>query len=380
MNRYICSVGITMLFCAIGNTQSNLLFGIWVDVTNNSKMIFNENYSFSAEEGNGKIYTGSFSIQGNQLQVIIYGATRSLSTSYAIAKLTANELQLRGQQGILTTMVKKNNRSISQPARWRNLEYNRILAENNGIQLKESVIQTMAALVEFLLDMPLSGSEVEIIRQEYLKDFKKKPAETISSTPTLQQFLDLAYSNSNPIEVGVIRQHFYAMLYQQYSQLKQQKENSPTLQMIFTKIPVILYGPTNQLVISEQDIISTAKYLNFLSTLNGSNPQITVEQVRKEILTSFQQMPLDAKQALATATIIWKIVDYNWTRLSTWERQQYMAQQQQTDYSTIFGTNQHSGMTWDQYQMLSNMSLQMHATNLNIIENIGGTGNYWEVR
>ena len=32
------------------------------------------------------------------------------------------------------------------------------------------------------------------------------------------------------------------------------------------------------------------------------------------------------------------------------------------------------------FNMMNNMSLQNHATTMNIIENIGGTGNYWEVK
>jgi hypothetical protein len=36
----------------------------------------------------------------------------------------------------------------------------------------------------------------------------------------------------------------------------------------------------------------------------------------------------------------------------------------------------HQQQMWD---MMNTMSLQNHATTLNIIENIGGTGDYWEI-
>jgi hypothetical protein len=93
----------------------------------------------------------------------------------------------------------------------------------------------------------------------------------------------------------------------------------------------------------------------------------------------------------------------NWNRLSPAQKQQY-----KSAYYSQIGQNTQSYQTYNQtynsgsgykssskkspadqmreyqarqhmFRMMNEMNMNTHATSLNIIENIGGTGNYWSV-
>jgi hypothetical protein len=114
-------------------------------------------------------------------------------------------------------------------------------------------------------------------------------------------------------------------------------------------------------------------------------------------------MPLEQKRLLASASLIWDLLESNWNRLTPAQKQQY-----KSAYYSQIGQNNQSYQTYNQtynagsgyqsssskstadmmreqrakqhmFRMMNEMNMNSHALSLNIIENIGGTGNYWSV-
>jgi hypothetical protein len=141
-------------------------------------------------------------------------------------------------------------------------------------------------------------------------------------------------------------------------------------------------------------------YLAFVSELNGQPMRIGDSlqgQIVSDIVKAFPSMRIEQKKLLCSAGLLWQLMEYNWNRLDASQKQQFRSQftgnrsvaasGQTPAYSS--GQSQQKKSASQQmadYQarqncmkMMMDMNTMTHATSLNIIENIGGTGNYWEV-
>jgi len=124
------------------------------------------------------------------------------------------------------------------------------------------------------------------------------------------------------------------------------------------------------------------------------------QQFKREIIGKFASLPLEQKQMLCVTNLLYQVIDYNWKRLS-YEQQQAYKQQviaqnvppQQApatpqvseppidtnDPAALYAYQLKMQQEREYWTMMSNISMQSHATSMNIIENMGGTGNYWEI-
>ena len=141
------------------------------------------------------------------------------------------------------------------------------------------------------------------------------------------------------------------------------------------------------------------RYLAFLSDLSGQPVAVTPElhqTIRSDMLRRFYTMPPQQKQILCSASLIWALLESNWKRLTGDQREQFRRnyhartagmQPAAGGAGPVATTGRpDTGKSMAEFQarqnmlrIMSDMNLQTHATSLNIIENIGGTGNYWEV-
>ena len=89
------------------------------------------------------------------------------------------------------------------------------------------------------------------------------------------------------------------------------------------------------------------------------------------------------------ANTYYQLLVLNYQNLNDLEKaqlaQQFMAQNQPAQptqqYSNYdYNTGNSGSMDWNTYNTLSNMSLQNHASMMNSIEAIGGSGDYWYVK
>jgi len=163
------------------------------------------------------------------------------------------------------------------------------------------------------------------------------------------------------------------------------------------------------LLLTNKDAHGMLNYLAFNSELMGQKVHLT-DAVRHSIMTDlvnqFAAMPLEQKRLLCSASLIWEMLESNWNRLNSAQKQQYknayysqIAQNTQSyqTYNKTYNTDS-SGSGYKSsskkstadmmrehrakqhmFQMMNEMNMNTHATSLNIIENIGGTGNYWSV-
>jgi hypothetical protein len=110
-------------------------------------------------------------------------------------------------------------------------------------------------------------------------------------------------------------------------------------------------------------------------------------------------MPIEQKRLLCTASLIWQLLESNWNRMTPAQKQQYKsAYFSQSGQKTPAYQPPQTGGSYtpssakspaeqmreynarqNMYRMMNEMNMNSHALSLNIIENIGGTGNYWNV-
>jgi transcription-repair coupling factor (superfamily II helicase) len=122
------------------------------------------------------------------------------------------------------------------------------------------------------------------------------------------------------------------------------------------------------------------------------------QQFKQEIIDKFASLPLEQKQVLCVTNLLYQVIEYNWKRLSHEQQQAYKQQLiaqnvppvpatpqvneppvDTNDPAALYAYQLKMQQETEYWTMMSNISLQSHVTSMNIIENIGGTGNYWEI-
>jgi len=281
----------------------------------------------------------------------------------------------------------------------RSANANEILAQADGLTLTTAHVDVGVALAQFIVGQPLKSSEIKALQRQSAVEFQQQPGYFLQEIQQIDQSMQQLRTLTDPWQIGLARQVLFSSLYLATAAMPE-AQKPLLIQMINRYIKVLATDPANQLVLTTQDADAVAHYIAFMSRLNGQMMALTPSlknNYRHELAANFSTLPLEQKQFLASASLIWKLIEHNWRQLSASQRselqQQLLSQQvvasapaaapaPETSSNTSAQILQKQQDMWHQQQMwdmMNNMSLQSHATTLNIIENIGGTGNYWEV-
>ncbi len=128
----------------------------------------------------------------------------------------------------------------------------------------------------------------------------------------------------------------------------------------------------NKVLLLASDLDGACAYLSFLRQSQGGAPWSAQEtqQFRSQVSQNFSALPDETKGFLLGGQIFWSLISQNLQRLS---------QQRQAEVQQQIARQQQAPMSMDAYQTLSNMSRAQHMTTMNILENMGGSGDYWEM-
>ena len=273
------------------------------------------------------------------------------------------------------------------------------LAQAGGLTLTTAHVDVGVALAQFIIGQSLKPTEIEALQQQSVLEFQQQPQAFLQEINDIDQSLQQLRTLTDPLQIGLARQTLFATLYLA-TEAMPETQKPLLIQLINRYVDVLATDAANQLVLTAQDADGVVNYFAFVYKLAGQPVTVTDQQkaqYRAELAQNFAQLPLEQKQFLASASLIWELLEYNWQQLNASQRaelrQQLLASVPAQSAPVAPATTTPGTATaadvlqkqqeiWHQQQMwdmMNNMSLQNHATTLNIIENIGGTGNYWEV-
>lgn len=376
--------------------------GKWQDNQYNISLELTASGSYSLQFPNGQS-TGRFGINGNVFWM--QDASGAQPVYYTIITLTDNLIILQDVNGLRINYQRQQPLVSSQPAL---SEYQpnvsdsptRELSSKNGHTLTDAHVNTGVGLIQFIIGQKITTAEVKELEAQSIVEFNQNPPSFIQQINSLAQSLQTLRSFTEPMRIGLARQELFNALYQATYQMLE-TDKPLMIQVMNRYIKVLAHDPANGLVLTDKDAEGMTKYLAFNSELMGQpialSPQL-IESVAAELAGNFFSMPLEQKQLLCSASLLWQLLEVNWNQLSPAQKEQYKSSFQAQiaqnfnpssyTYSSppaASGTSSTADAMRDyrarqhMMQMMNRMNMNTNALSLNIIENIGGTGNYWSV-
>ena len=381
------------------------LFGTWQDSQFNITLKLNQDGTYQLQHPNGTSQ-GTYGVNGNAfwlqdsygMSTVWYTILRFNQNEFILSDVNGVVINFRRQQQqpqatIPTTPAKTPSTTPTSPAK--------TLAEKDGLALTSHHIDTGVGLIQFIIGQAVKPSEVKELESQSIVEFNQNPSYFINEMNSLEQSLTTIRSFTDPVRIGLTRQELFSALYQATHTMRE-RDKPLLIQVLNRYIKVLAYDQANNLVLTDRDADGMLNYLAFNSELAGQTVTVTDslrQSYASDLIRNFSSMPLETKQLLCSASLIWQLLDANWNMLTPAQKQQYkqayMAQIAQTSqnspvYDYQYESPQPRGRSssdsmrdWNarqnMYSMMNQMNMDSHALSLNIIENIGGTGNYWSV-
>ena len=282
-----------------------------------------------------------------------------------------------------------------------------VIATNGSYQYTQNHFEKAVNFTEFICGTSLNSSELASLKQGEIKDFNEDPAYSLQNIADLDNQMQQFYAITDPSQIGLSRSMLIANLY--YS--IQDMPNDYAFKQIFNTHNIVLaIDPYNGISLTQKDVDSYFDFMTFYAGLMGQS-YIYDQQTRlastQGIIDMFLYGDNQTKLMLAIMTVYNEYMQSSYNQLTYQEKQQfansmtsnYDNYQQGYDYSNTNnggyssntnysnqGTNySNSGSGNDAqtqqmyFDVMQDMMMQENATSLNIIENIGGSDNYWEV-
>ncbi|MCP5052961.1 MAG: hypothetical protein GY940_37680 [bacterium] len=380
-----------------GNLMGQGMEGTWYDARYKIKLVLYSNGAYQMQHANGASQ-GRYNVSGNTFCLIDQSGAGNVC--YTVAGYNANQLVLRDANGVTMNFQRQQTPST-------NTGKGKVLAQKNNFTLTTAHLDIGTGLTQFIIGQPIKPAEVEELKAKLIEEFNQLPGKMMKELASLGDSLQKVRTLTNPVQIGYARQQLFAALYKATRQMAEHQKPL-MIQVMNRYIKVLAYDEANNLVLTDKDACGMMHYLAFNSELMGQKVQLNqtvYNSVAAEMVKNFPAMPVQQKQLLCSASLLWKLVEYNWNQLTPAQRQQYknsFAAQMRPNYQQYQPSSQGyqnytppantSGkkksaaeMMMDynakqhMFQMMNNMNMNSHALSMNIIENIGGTDNYWKV-
>lgn len=276
-----------------------------------------------------------------------------------------------------------------------------VLAVNNGVQLTIADVDVYVKVVQFVIGEKLKPTEVVEIQNEAIREFNQDPKKYLEDIKQVGQMMNQIYKLTDPIKIAEGRLMFLGEFHK-IAQSTPQKDWSSVLKIQNRYLKVLQYNAQNGLLLTNKDVDAFLNFIDFTRKLNSEAllTSAVKNEFRASLIENYLELSTEQQALFVVMPIIWQVVDGQWKKLSPQQQKQVIAQfksqNNQGASQNNVATNQTStpkttnsgnkgNLTAQQkllrkrmmYQMMSNMSRSRHLTTMNIIENIGGTGNYW---
>ncbi len=380
--------------------------GKWVDSRYNMTLILNGNFTYSFRYQNN-VSKGYWSNQGNQF--CLKDSSSNVPVCYTVISYNATNLILRDINGVMINYKKVNGASkpVTPTLKKRAIKgANRVIATKGNYKLTHGHLRAGIDLTQLIIGKKIKVSEIRELKQKLVEEFNKMPKQTVGQLNSIGLSMDKVHSATDPVKIGQVRQQIFAAF---YKLTRNMSENQKPLmiQVINRYIKVLAYDEANNLILTNKDVDGYINYIAFNSELAGKKININHavrNAITQQLINGFASMSLEQKQMLSSASLIWELLQYNWSRMTNSQKVQY-ANAYRGKIAKNFTYNQQSSRNnnrtspknygskkkslsqmrrdfnarQNMFRMMNNMNMNSHALSLNIIENIGGTGNYWKV-
>lgn len=388
---------VTLLLAAMLTFPLNIT-GTWKEPRFNITLTISPQGSYSLQFPNGSS-SGRFQIAKNIL--LLQDASGTPPVQYIINSCTDTTLILRDAQNIIMNFQRSPAVSAPHPS-----PTGPPLATQGAFSLQISHFQDALFLIRFIIGGPVKNQEISELKTKLIQEFHQAPAEMIRQLDSIGQSMNRVRQASNPLLIGLARQELFAALYTATRSMKE--EQKPLIiQIINRYIRVLAFDPASNLILTDRDADSMIHWLTFTGELTGAQTAMShenQEHIRRELAQNFLAMTPEHKKLMTSASLIWLVLDTNWKKMSPTQKQQFktsFAQQWRQNTmphpppayppsASFPPTAQNNSASLNQQildakarqnmlQIFNRMNLDNHALSLNIIENVGGTGNYWNV-
>ncbi|RMD73596.1 MAG: hypothetical protein D6818_04490 [Bacteroidetes bacterium] len=388
--------------------NESLLVGHWQLPQAGITLQFDPSGIYVVTYANGQRVSEGYALQGDQLtlRAFYYGQDQH----FRILQLDEQALVLQaldGQPGMQFAFQRAGSEAIpTQPA-----PSGEVLAEANGYQLTRGHFEKVVRFAEFLIADRLSEAERQQALQECINEFRQMPQAFLQTVEQIDGQMSQLYQIPDVAQLGLLRSMLVGQLNLAYQQLS--PDQKPYLaRLIEQYTPVVAYDPSTQMALTWRDVEGYAGVFAFYLEIAGQPIQITNEDLQalaQQLAQQFQMATPDQQAALCAMSLYDEYLRDAWSRLSPDQqalmRQQVVAQlaavmqpgtqaptQQYTPADDEMPATRAELDAWlarkqqelqtNQFifNSMQNMLLEQHATSLNIIENIGGSDNYWEVK
>lgn len=381
-----------MIMCSAH--AQNPLQGTWQNTFDGTMLNLQPNFRYVLKYSNSTQLQGQYGLQNGYL--LIQDPNTGQVMNYRV--------QYYDNQSMILVDAMGNIFNYSQVQPPETVDFRGIvLAKQNGHMLKTGHVEVYYKFTSFIISQPLSYFEKATIQADTIKEFKTNPTALLKDVAETHQAMQQAYQLKNPIQIGLVRQALIAELHKALFQMSE-SEKPELIKIINSYAPILAFDETTNLAFTLNDFEGLLNYIQFMNELQ--NQQVTIsnaqkQQFKQEIIGKFASLPLEQKQLLCVTNMLYQIIDYNWKRLSHEQQQAYKQQfisqnvpQQvpatpqvssnelpvdMNDPAALYAYQLKMQQERELWTMMNNISLQSHAMSMNIIENIGGTDNYWEV-
>ncbi len=280
-----------------------------------------------------------------------------------------------------------------------NIVNSQVLASKNGFNYTQADFQKAVRFTEFLCDKKLTDSELSMLKESELADFNADPQTSLQNLNNIETQMQQIYNTADPLQVGLARSVMIANIY--YS-IQQMPDNNKFKQIFNNNVLVLAIDPYNGVSLTEKDVEAYFDYLTFYSGLTGQTvvyDRQTRNAYRQSVIDMFLYGDNQTKAMLAVMNTYNKYMQSAYNSLTPQQKQQFAASMTQNynNYEQNY-TYDNSTSSYDNtsssspdfskndaatnqmyFNVMQDYMMQSHATSLNIIENMGNTGNYWEV-
>ncbi|MCP9767149.1 hypothetical protein EGI22_04450 [Lacihabitans sp. LS3-19] len=346
---------------------SQSISGQWENKQYGYSFVFNQNgsYTFDFPAQNMRNLSGTYQNSGNSLLIKnAYG-----TVNYKI-QWVGKQLRLSDAQG--TWILNK----VGENALLDESKFPKIIAQSRSLKLTEAGPKTYETIINFVLDKKVTAADYQSIVAETKRMFLKSPEVILGDIQTAKESFEQILQNGDPKVIGQFRQAFLGQVYQMA--VIDKNADMQVFWKIFDKyLNVVVFDSKSQLVLTSKDLDAYLNYIDLMSVNQGGHKLSVTnrKQLSDQTIANFSRLSQNEKKFLANADLAYQLTKSNLSRFTAQQtqtfRQQYIPKAQPV---------QTQQMDANFYQRYSRMMLENHVSMMNGIENLGGTGDYWEIK
>ncbi|MEW5733624.1 MAG: hypothetical protein AB1921_02155 [Thermodesulfobacteriota bacterium] len=395
MNKIALALVLSLCFAAPAAHAAPDLTGEWLCGRYNLFLSLQGNGQYALRDPNGQTVRSVWSAENGVLSLQDPGSGRSIT--YSIKQADGTALRLVDAYGIVLDFER---RSPLPPAGTPS-------TSGGAPGPAEEQVRTYLRFVGFLVNRPLSEEDAKSIREQAASAFTKNPDEFAKEVRMIDGSMQKAYALTDPVQIGLVRQALMAGLFRERMG-NQELDRSPIMRIIDQYCPVLAHDPATGLVLTRNDLAGILDYVEFVQGLGQPGFALdpgTRDTLAREIVGGFPSFSPEQKKAYVTAGLASEWLKKSWRAMNEEQKKRFAAGFTQGGQSAPapgaapgdpFSQGVAQGRRMGQeigrqagslqggcprcLTIMADMNTQSHATALNIIENIGGTGNYWEVK